>query len=743
MPKAGVTHDIVLEDYDTRHRRGFMLSRNGGRRAFQSREVRPIAPRTLAMGELTQAESPPEVELVWFMDNWIGGIGGKNFRNLGDRLKLASAKKIATFPYGTLRPSRELRVSTLSSAPDNYFPSGFAVAPNDASPGSAGVVNELWAFVGRDVYSGGDDNWTLETEPQALSLFYRNGLQYGKWVVAPAWNSGTDLANYPGLYIYKDPTTTTWTASTLAQGRFKFFAKGRNTTGSEILWGGHAITDTTFTVSGAHNDTVTTLTLSADPTATISVGDMLIVGPVGTAEIMLVTARQAAPNQATVIRGYGTAALTFSGGEKVNLYQPHVIRSSADPSNTGSWSSATAIGVDDQPITGLASDEDTDVLYIAKTDGVYTQFYDLHGSLFTRNLTVEFRQQGHTGNFIGLHYWNKRLLLPLGHGGLLEYNIANETVRDISLRLSAPEITDLHGVIVSIASDPQGIYLAIKDVTDNVLHIVGGHLIEIEGATDWSWEMLAEVGAGAALTTARTTLMVDSYVDDHRRLWIGFTESAVNETPRFLPLGNVNDDQTDGYTNDTDAEAVFVKNDGNLPRVPKHYHDLEVESKNLGVGGRQWSFSYRLDNETTWVDLDVVNVSPFQKLLFPAGVAGNVLELRAIPALTTVGTTPPEIISVRVKASLRPKADKLFPMSLYLADNQHLLNGAEAGRVNGDLKQLRVWNGTPTGLTLYTPDKADGRAVLIWPGSMRETEISKEYGRRGEYDVSFLLVECA
>lgn len=741
MSKAGVTHDIVLEDYDSRHRRGFMQSRRNGRRIFQTGEAHPIASRTLAMGEFTQAEFPPEIELVWFMDSWIGGIGGKNFRNPEDKFRLGSAKKIATYPYGTLRPSRELRVSTLSSAPDNFFPSGFAIAPNDASPGSSGVINELWAFVGRDVYSGGDDNWTLETEPQALSLFYQNGLQYDKWVVAPAWNSGTDLANYPGLYIYKDPTTTTWTASTLAQGRFKFFAKSRNTAGNEILWGGHSITDTTFTVSGAHTSSVTTLSLSADPTATISVGDMLIVGPVGTAEIMLVTARQTAPNQATVIRGYGTAALAFVGGEKVNLYQPHVIRSSADPSNTGSWSSATTIGVDDQPITGLAADEDTDVLYIAKTDGIYTQFYDEIGTLFTRNLTVEFRQQGHTGNFIGLHYWNKRLLLPLGHGGLLEYDISNGIVRDISLRLSAPEITDLHGVVVAIASDPQGIYLAIKDVTKNVLHIINGHLIDINGSTDWRWDMLAEVGAGAALTTERTALMVDTYRNNHRRLWLGFTESAVNETPRFLPVGNLNDDKTDGYTNDTDAEAVFVRYDGNLPRVPKHFHQLEIESKNLGTGGRQWSFSYRLDNATAWTDLDIANVSPLQTLTFPASVSGNILEIRAVPALTTVGTTPPEIISIRLKSQLRPKVAKTFPISLYLADNQHLLNGAEGGRVNGDLKQLRVWNSSPTGLVLYTPDKARGRTVLFWPGSMTETELIKEFGRHSEYEVSFLLVD--
>ena len=57
-------------------------------------------------------------------------------------------------------------------------------------------------------------------------------------------------------------------------------------------------------------------------------------------------------------------------------------------------------------------------------------------------------------------------------------------------------------------------------------------------------------------------------------------------TPKFIPVGNAGDDKTDGYTNDTDCEAVLTAYDGNLPRVDKHFAEMEVESKNLGAGGR-------------------------------------------------------------------------------------------------------------------------------------------------------------
>ena len=61
MPKAGITHDITIEDHDETGRRGFMLARDRqGRRGITRRDAETIRPRVLSMGELTQAELPPE-----------------------------------------------------------------------------------------------------------------------------------------------------------------------------------------------------------------------------------------------------------------------------------------------------------------------------------------------------------------------------------------------------------------------------------------------------------------------------------------------------------------------------------------------------------------------------------------------------------------------------------------------------------------------------------------------------------
>ena len=748
MPKSGVTHDLVIEDHDTRHRRGFMYARaRGGRRPFDSREAQPVAPRQLTMGELTHAEDPPTISLTLFMDTWIKGIGGKDWRTTEDRGKLADSTNIETYPHGTLRPGRDITATTVSANHPGagYGASGFAVATNDATPGTAGIENELWAFVESRVFYGGDNNWTSSSTPLDMDVLYKNGVRFGKWVVAPGWNSFTDVVDSPMPYIYKDPTTATWTSSTELEGRFKFFAVARNNAGQEILWGGHNIADTNINVNGTHADDATTLNTTADPRSAISVGDLILCGnpsngAAQSQEIMLVTATGA--SSLTVVRGYGVAAQAYSGtATNIYLYQPHVIRSSADPSNSGSWSSATAIGDQNAPITGLLVDEDTDTLLIAKTDGLWQQYYEPledGGRLFLRNLTIQFRDQNHPNNFLGLYSWNKRVLLPLGGGGLMEYSVSSGEARDISFRLTADELTELHGRVLAITSNSETVYIALKDASVETIYILAGNLVTVEGNTDWSWAKVTEISAATdqTFTDNRTTLWYDSVFDDHSRVWLGYTESGASATPKFLPVRT--GDKSDTYT--TSGEAVFLRYDANLPRVSKHFSRMEVESKNLGAGGRQWTFSYRLDGETTYTAWNAVTVSPIQTLEFPTGVSGKIIQIKAEPSQTSASATPPELVSIRLISQIHPDPTKVYPVSLYLADHQSLLNGAEGGRVKGDLAQLETWNAGASDVTLHTPD-GESKSVIFMPGSMTKQESYKETGRRSEFRVNFLLAE--
>ena len=736
MPTAGVTHDITISDASGTNPRGFMLARQRGKRGWNSQDSQTISPRILSMGEVTHSELPPELELIWFQEDWSLGVGGINDRL--DPKRLAFSNKIDTSVPGVLKPAREATLSAIKSGdtPNNYRPTGFGVIPMITAASS--INYDLWLFLGRDVYQwdASDDEWDIKTEPLNADVQYRNAVIFDTTAVAPSWYVGSDITDCAAPYMYKAATDTNWTSSTITAGRFKYMTVGRNSAGNEILWGANTIFKTARTAGEAVDGSETTITLSGAASGHIAINDIILMsGLTDGQETMLVTGTSG--SDITVVRGYGSSATTHDSGAIISLYQPHVIKSSSDPSNTGSWSTAVEIGTDDSPITGIVVDGDTDTILVTKTDGIYS--YTTDGQV--RNLTTLFRQFGHTDNFRAAYVWNGHILLPLGGGGLLDFNYANATIRDVSLSKLAPEQTALHGPVVAMHGDPTNLFALVKDASANYYYAMQANEVEHDGNMEFRWHVLAKLGAGGALYSSRVALMVDTSRSDRRRLWVGYEEASVSSMPYYFAFGDTGNDEDDGYTNDTDAYADTVKWDANLPRVSKRYESIELETRNLGAGGRQITVQYKLDNADAWTTLDTVTESPIQTLNFPLGTTGKTLELRLTPALTSVGTTPAELHSFRLKAQLRPDATKLYPLTVYLAGKQQTLNGAIGGSPKADLKQLRVWDAAPADLVFGTPDKQDAKSVIFMPGSLKEQEAHHEHSRVAEYYVQFTLAE--
>ena len=750
MPKAGITHDITIEDHDTSNRRGFMLARDKqGRRGITRKDAETRRPRVLSMGELTQAELPPELELSWFQEDWALGIGGVNHRL--DPKRTAVTEFIDASTPGVIRLARALNATTLNGTANSPEPSGFALAQDRST--TDGLDPVLWSFVGQDPYkwSESDGDWDIYnsgTPPQAIDVIYQNGIQFGTNTVVPAWYGAADANESPYFYIYKAIDSDSWVVSNVITtgARMKYMAKGRNSSGDEILWGGNNLSDTGInTNEGAllAADDVT-ITTHADPRSAIAVNDMILIGPVGSQEIMLVTATATGPNTITVVRGYGTPAVTHTdAAHDIYLYQPHVIRSSTDPTNSGSWTSATTVGVDDQPITGMVFDEDNDILFVTKTDGIYSVTSD--GQV--RNLTTLFRQAGHPGNFKGSYSWNHHILLPSGYGGLYDFNYGEGTVEDVSIRIAAPEETELHGVVLSMHGDPVNLFALVKDLTAETVYLLLANRVEFEGKTDFRWHVMAKhVATGSnTILDSQCNIMVDTSRENRRRVWVGLSESqgsAVALTPKFMTFGNINDDNKDGYTSTTLGAGVVETTlwDANLPRVDKRIESIELETRNLGVGGRAIKVEYKANQEASWHLLGSANVSPFFPLEFPPGTIAKVLQLKLTLNMTTGGDNAilsPELVSFRVKGQLRPASNPVYSFKVYLADELMLLNGATSRDRAGDLKKLRAWNEASEEVLLGLPNKGTPMKAIFMPGSLSEQEVGNETGRRSEYVVSF------
>lgn len=764
LPTAGITDDITIESVGGTPKIGFMLARDRRNlRRWTIKDAETIQPRVLTMGELTQAEQRPEIELVWFQDDWDNGLGADNHRTDPKKLS-ASSRKIDTSRDGKLRMSRDLRATTVDTVPTGsvYDASGFALVEPNATGNPM-----LWSFNGRSVYEWNHETnaWVQGTDPQAEDCIYRNGTQYGIKTYVPSWDRALGWRLYP--YIYKSESDANWVVSTAAESRFKFFAKTRNAYGDEVLWGGFNIYDSTVNLNAAVTDTTgTTLTVTPDPTNLIANNDIIMIDT----EKMLVTARTS--TTLTVVRGYdASTAATHSNAADIFIYAPHVIRSSVDPTNAGGWSTAVTIGVDDHPITALVTDGDT--LIICKTNGIWVYYPD--GS--TENLTPDLENQRHTDNFHGAYNWNGHILMPFGVGGMVD--LSGGQIRDVSLQNYMPTEVPMRGRIVAIDGDPQYVFLLLLIDDQTVPTAVnmyssgglGSHITAVSAGTpslsyflmmgtydtDFRWQHLATLPYTTNATPNHAAIMVDSGNSEsltgntnskHRRVWISIKGSgAVTDAerlPRYLPYGKVGADENDGFSDDTDVEAITGKYDGNLTRVDKQFATLEIESENLATD-RTCAVYYRLDNATAWTLLGTLNTATaYQTLTFADGVTGKVIELRLVFSRTGAVSQNSDIavLSFKLTAQLRPASVKTIPINVYLADQQTRLNGTIRSSVKGDLAQLRTWNGQPAEVIMKTPAAfGSARNCVFVPGSLVEKETGHEYGRRSELECSFTLVE--
>lgn len=668
MPTAAVTHDITISDTNGSNKHGFMLSRSRtGQRLFRIQDSQTLAPRRLSMGELTEAELPADIQLIWTQDDWRVGVGGINHRD--HPKKLASAIKIDASSPNKLQLAREVKATTLASGqptPDDHTAAGFAT-----------VGNAVWAFVGRDAYRWDftpiQREWFDNEEPAgAVTTVFKNGVEFkgdaaDTNTIVPAWDTDTQ----PDRYLYLDAGTETgpWNRIGASAGKdgFLFFARGLNAAGQEALYGGY---DSTASAAGKHH-----------------------------------------------------------------------VRITRDPTTVASWGDAIEVGDSATAITALVSSNDE--VLVCKEDGVYI----LHRDGESENITPEMRSHVHPDNFRNAFNWNGRVLLPLGQGGMLM--LTGRELRDVSMERYAPEQTQWHGSVLAVAGDPTRVFIMVDELSNTQVHLFMAEWAEFLSELDFRWHHIGTVSYTSGLLTARAALFVegeDGGVSEfHHRVWVGVPSTGSNLLPLFFPLSDR--DKEDGFTDDSDPEAVTTAFDGNFSRVDKSWQKVDVESASLGTGGRQIEVRFRVDGgawQTTLVDTvtsdnTLDQAGPSHTLNFPAATTGKKLELRFIFSQTSVTTTSPELLNFRVTGQLRAEDVDVIPLRLYLADGQDTLNGRES-RVKAKLAQLRTWADQAAHVTLVDAE-GTSRTCVFLPGGFRVDEVAREVGRRSEWEVGAVLAE--
>ncbi|KKN67774.1 hypothetical protein LCGC14_0458070 [marine sediment metagenome] len=724
MPQAGISHHITIADQAGTNVYGFMLARErGGRLAYAVEDAEQIQARILTMGELTEAEAPPQLRLYWTMEDWQGGVGGIVDRN--DKRKLASSTMIDSSVRGKLRPVREFQTTTVDAAPNAYKTSGFASVGDD----------ELWMFSERDVYAWnyGDEDWDIGSEPVATAVISRNGIRFNDYTVIPRWTDDTPVLAF--RYLFKLSTDTNWTS--LGNDNFtvpKYVTTAIDASNNLLLWGGNLSIDSTSALTADINDSVTTAPIT-DGTD-FSAGDYISID----SEIMRVTS--IATNDLIVVRAaFGTTATSHSNQKRVYLHRPHFIASTSTPQTVASWSSPTDVGTIDAEITALFQDDG--ILHVCKTDGIWKIAAD--GT--QTNLLPRFESWKHADNFKGAFNWNGRIILPLGGGGLFE--LSGGVLTDISMKLFAPEQTQWHGRVAAVGGTPTTLYLLILDTANTKYHAFSGERLDIEGTVDWRWHHVGEISYTTGTTADYANIFVEAQVsgsDQHRRVWFGVTSSGSNLLGYFLPQDG---DSDDTFLDSSAIKATTVKYDGNFSQIEKNVVKVVFETNNLGAAGRKWTIKYSLNGDAVKTDLAdssgntdgvIDSTGGRETLTFPDGTTCRTLHYEMVPDSTASTSTAPEITKIRTTFQLRPDRLQLLPLTVLLSDQQRLLNGAIGGKPAAALAQLRTWDGQAAPVTVVDLE-GTSRDYVFLPGNLRIIPGTQSFLRRREFLVSMVLAE--
>ena len=98
-----------------------------------------------------------------------------------------------------------------------------------------------------------------------------------------------------------------------------------------------------------------------------------------------------------------------------------------------------------------------------------------------------------------------------------------------------------------------------------------------------------------------------------------------------MAFGKWNDENQAGYTSTTRGAGVVETTlwDANLPRVDKRVESIELETRNIGTGGRTIKVEYRADQNEAYTVLGTAGVaqqSPFYILKFPSSTVAKPLQ---------------------------------------------------------------------------------------------------------------------
>jgi hypothetical protein len=399
-------------------------------------------------------------------------------------------------------------------------------------------------------------------------------------------------------------------------------------------------------------------------------------------------------------------------------------KSSTNPINGGSWSTANTVGETSDPGRNLL--EILGRLIVLKESGGYS--IDAAGTitqLFKAPAT--FLQN----NYKCVHDYHNMAFLATGNEGLQIYN--RGFLDSVHPRRWAPKSNDALGYVRGMTDDDEYLYVLLSDSP-----IIAGRLQNIGGQEDFAWHPL---WYDATLRSedndlARALIIHRNAAADGTRLWIFFADlDGSTRKPGYieLPASGVNPQYDLGAAEvsfPTSGTNEFTTGymDWGLAATPKAFYSVRLKTENL-TANITVKVSYAIDDASSFTDLATWTSNTDTHQFFPASTTGKRIRLKFTLA-TNAATTTPALINFSLHAALRPKPKKVWDFVVNVDDYAQKYDGSSSSQLESWVAtQLHTAATTTWPCTLWDR-RGSSHTVTLLPGYPREIEVDDlEQGR--------------
>ena len=340
-----------------------------------------------------------------------------------------------------------------------------------------------------------------------------------------------------------------------------------------------------------------------------------------------------------------TAAMKYFGIVGDTLWassSAYQIKSSTNPLNGGSWSTATSIIASSLTITDIV-DHPFDV-YVAADDGLYYLSATGDVSLVVPDLQQE--KDSNTG--INTYLWKSNIYIASGLASLYEYNVADEIITNISPSITAaPGIPDFAGRITSIYGSSEYLYCTVDHGT--ATELICGHWETVGSDTLFLWHHLGTIAAVDVETS-----FISSY-NNIKHWWIGCTDVAdgIYAVSHSLYIGDVLSDTN--YTVQTAGDFTTSWIHGAYKYFPKRWYQLESYTDDLSAT-ETITVYYKKEYDSSWTSLGTLTDDTNTRLIFPSDTITRKMQLKFSFA-SGANTKSPKLKGYVIRASCWPFDD--------------------------------------------------------------------------------------